>query len=232
MKRCFHCKILKDETEFYKNSTTKDGLHSWCKECIKINSKIGRQLIKKKCALCNKEFLSSYSFQKYCSVQCRQGATNIRTYFQRYIENFGWKIKILRRIQGNNLPLKCACCGEDHIELLTIDHIHGEGKKHTYSNFKTFYKQMVKSKGPQLQILCWNCNIQKALDNRMIMHQLGTSRDLIGFNWHGCRSEFRPLKLPRSHRRFCSIHHPELYPELKEIKEKMTATLIRSEVNK
>ncbi len=33
MKRCGRCKKTKDEAEFYKNSSRKDGLNCWCKKC-------------------------------------------------------------------------------------------------------------------------------------------------------------------------------------------------------
>jgi len=33
MKRCPKCKMVKDESEFYKNVSNKDGLDSWCKVC-------------------------------------------------------------------------------------------------------------------------------------------------------------------------------------------------------
>ncbi len=35
IKVCTHCGIEKDESEFYKRKTNKDGLRYWCKECDK-----------------------------------------------------------------------------------------------------------------------------------------------------------------------------------------------------
>ena len=34
-KCCFKCKTWKNESEFGKNKQAKDGLHCWCKECVK-----------------------------------------------------------------------------------------------------------------------------------------------------------------------------------------------------
>ena len=43
MKTCSQCNIEKDVTLFFKSSNTKDGLHSWCKECCTIGNKKSRQ---------------------------------------------------------------------------------------------------------------------------------------------------------------------------------------------
>ena len=39
MKPCTKCKAEKSESEFYQARHTSDGLHSWCKECVKQLSK-------------------------------------------------------------------------------------------------------------------------------------------------------------------------------------------------
>lgn len=44
MKRCTNCKKLKDESEFYKNRTGKDGLAAECKNCQRAR---GRQYYKR-----------------------------------------------------------------------------------------------------------------------------------------------------------------------------------------
>lgn len=59
---------------------------------------------------------------------------------------------------------KCACCGEDHPEFLTIDHINGRPAEHKGKNGIWLYK-IVKAEGfpDTYQILCWNCNAAKGL---------------------------------------------------------------------
>lgn len=74
------------------------------------------------------------------------------------------KIKVLK-LYG----LKCAYCGEDRYELLTVDHINNDGAKHRKTkeykrlNVGGMYGYLAKSEfRPDLyQILCHNCNSAK-----------------------------------------------------------------------
>lgn len=57
----------------------------------------------------------------------------------------------------------CACCGEEHLEFLTIDHINGGGREHRKQSGavgKYFYIWLRKQGYPQgeLRVLCFNCN--------------------------------------------------------------------------
>jgi hypothetical protein len=79
----------------------------------------------------------------------------------------------------------CACCGENFVEFLEIDHIKGGGQKHrqtlgkgsTMGNW--FYNWLYKNNYPiGYQVLCSNCNFVKG----------------------------------NNIQRFCRVHHPELYP--------------------
>ena len=66
---------------------------------------------------------------------------------------------------------KCTCCGEAHIEFLSLDHIHDDGAAHrrkifgqsrSGSSFR-MYKWLKKNNYPKnlIQILCMNCNMAK-----------------------------------------------------------------------
>ena len=67
------------------------------------------------------------------------------------------RIKILEHYGGT--PPKCACCGENHIEFLCIDHINGEGKIKGLAG-NSFYFWVVKNNYPSyLRVLCHNCNM-------------------------------------------------------------------------
>ena len=68
------------------------------------------------------------------------------------------KIRIIQHYGG-----KCDCCGEAHLEFLTIDHIKGGGTAHR-KKLKTeggsgMYRWLEKNDFPEgFRILCWNCN--------------------------------------------------------------------------
>lgn len=61
---------------------------------------------------------------------------------------------------------KCACCGDNNIEFLSIDHIKGNGNKHRAKlNIKAgyhFYEWLRKNKFPAgYRVLCFNCNLAR-----------------------------------------------------------------------
>ena len=55
---------------------------------------------------------------------------------------------------------ECACCGESHIELLTIDHIGGGGNSHRRQIGEgALYSWLIKNNFPNgFRVLCMNCN--------------------------------------------------------------------------
>jgi hypothetical protein len=60
---------------------------------------------------------------------------------------------------------KCACCGEMAPEFLTIDHINNNGAKHRkeLGGSGPLCRWIIKNNfPPDLQILCWNCNMAKS----------------------------------------------------------------------
>ncbi len=55
---------------------------------------------------------------------------------------------------------KCACCGENKLEFLSIDHVKGGGRKERREKgVQSFYLSIVKRNFPSdYRILCHNCN--------------------------------------------------------------------------
>jgi hypothetical protein len=75
------------------------------------------------------------------------------------------KILILSKYGG-----RCACCGEEDIRFLTIDHKNGGGNRERRIN-KNIYAILVKQpKRADLEVKCWNCNCGKT--NGVCPHKL------------------------------------------------------------
>lgn len=72
------------------------------------------------------------------------------------------RLEVLTHYSGGK-P-KCACCGEEEIKFLTIDHINGGGRKDREENGKgtMMYRRLRKTGYPKgYQVLCYNCNCAK-----------------------------------------------------------------------
>ena len=71
------------------------------------------------------------------------------------------KVRLLCLNAYSNNVIKCACCGENHIEFLGIDHINGGGLKHRReiktTNIYWWLKNYNFPKG--FRVLCNNCNM-------------------------------------------------------------------------
>lgn len=78
------------------------------------------------------------------------------------------RLAVLKAYAGGT-PV-CACCAEQRIEFLAIDHIEGGGKKErdaTRTGGLGFYR-LLRAKGfpPGYQVLCHNCNLAKGFYGR------------------------------------------------------------------
>lgn len=59
---------------------------------------------------------------------------------------------------------KCACCGEDRHNLLTIDHVNGGGAAHRRAEgTHTIYGWLKQNNFPKegFRVLCFNCNCSR-----------------------------------------------------------------------
>ncbi|UOF80565.1 icea protein [Caudoviricetes sp.] len=70
----------------------------------------------------------------------------------------------------------CACCGEQQVLFLSVDHINNDGNSHVTSTGKRIngvylYSQIVSQGYPDTyQILCMNCNWGKRMNKGVCPH--------------------------------------------------------------
>jgi hypothetical protein len=75
-------------------------------------------------------------------------------------------IKLECLVHYSSIIPSCACCGEQDQEVLSIDHIGGDGRKHRreVGLGNQFYKHLVDAGFPSgYRVLCWNCNFSFGL---------------------------------------------------------------------
>ena len=71
-------------------------------------------------------------------------------------KRYSYKIAIIEHY--SNGTMKCACCGINDTEFLTIDHINGNGVKHRKEIKIDFYLWLKRNRFPDgFQVLCMNC---------------------------------------------------------------------------
>jgi hypothetical protein len=116
------------------------------------------------CRFCGNELTTknwSSSDIKNYNNRCTDCRTMINIY-KRYILK-----KNIMDIYGGQ---KCVCCGDEHMEFLSLDHIYEDGKQHRKlldkSDGTNFYEALRRAGYPdkdRLQVLCISCNAAKGI---------------------------------------------------------------------
>ena len=84
--------------------------------------------------------------------------------------------RLMKRMVIDHYGKVCACCGEDNIAFLQIDHMNGKGNEHRRAIGKSsgigFYTWLKKNNFPEgFQTLCCNCNIGRHHNGGICPHQ-------------------------------------------------------------
>jgi len=108
--------------------------------------------------------------RRYCAKHREQIAAREKKYREEHREQRAaqqkpyqkeYRRKLRLEVLNHYTPkgLRCACCGEDHVEFLCIDHINGGGGQHRKSINGDFYNWLKKHGFPKgFRVLCFNCN--------------------------------------------------------------------------
>lgn len=94
------------------------------------------------------------------------------------------KILVMEHYARNG-KIACACCGEDRLAFLTMDHIknNGEGDRKKFGSGTGFYNYLIRNNFPEefeLQILCFNCNCGKRVNGGICPHKENHQEQLPG----------------------------------------------------
>lgn len=168
---CLGCGLNLPSDSFYKaNNKSNNNLFRHCKACSSQRSRSRFSRLKRLnlCATCGVAVRRKTSNQ--CEGCWKRKSARMKT----------WRIDIMRQViqrYGN----KCACCGEERFEFLTIDHINNDGyieRKRKFGGRSKggyrFYVQLLKLDyiREDLQVLCYNCNCGKARCGGTCPHKL------------------------------------------------------------
>lgn len=70
--------------------------------------------------------------------------------------------------------LKCACCNENELAFLTIDHVNNDGYLTPLKTSLALYRLVIKEGWPkQYRVLCFNCNTGRHINGGTCPHGNG-----------------------------------------------------------
>jgi hypothetical protein len=148
---------------------------SLCSEC------------KTQASLCNKAYYKTHAeaikvrVRAYLKTNAVQRHTYEKTRYkterrQRSLKKFREKLKYDAIFHYSHGTMKCACCSEDNIKFLTIDHPNGGGeaeRKRTGHYGNSFYQWLRTMKYPDgYQVLCFNCNLGRECNGGICPHKV------------------------------------------------------------
>jgi len=162
---CIRCKDPKPEKDFSPDSRNKTGRQSQCLVCTRRIRAESRDLNRQDgLCFCGASRIAG-------SVQCAKHQHQAKKYYSKYRNDPQAVERMKERSLRSHRAVKlaafdayggrlCRCCGETHIEFLSIDHI--DGKKHpddSGAGGSQLYYWLKKKKYPVgFRVLCMNCN--------------------------------------------------------------------------
>jgi hypothetical protein len=119
----------------------------------------------KLCIKCKTRPIHKSTHSSYCrecsAARQREWRLKNQQKNREYANNYTTNIrKNVLKHYGN----KCACCGEETYQFLSIDHVENNGAKHRkeIGYGRNIYFWLKKNNYPSgFQVLCFNCNLAK-----------------------------------------------------------------------
>jgi len=169
-KVCCRCNKRKSLSEFGKDGRNLDGLKYHCKECHNNYELKWRKENKDRFKARRDRYNTSHKelINNYAKKYRKKYPSRYKNYSEKYRRKI--KFKVLSHY-SNGTP-KCACCNEVEIDFLSIDHIYGGGTKHRREINMNVFHWLIRNNYPEgYQVLCFNCNLGKRINNGICPHQ-------------------------------------------------------------
>lgn len=148
MKVCKDCSTAKPADSFQRRQQTKDGLDNYCKPCKKARH----------AAYLAKYLTDPIKRERYKISQTRWAKQNPER-----VKASGHETWLrLRDAMLDAYGRSCACCGESHVEFLTLEHVNRDGSLHRkkVGGGANTYRDLRDRGWPKdgYKVLCMNCN--------------------------------------------------------------------------
>lgn len=128
-KLCKVCGFPKDSELFGRDPKNSDGRRGMCKECVrKHRDKVKKENRARGLCLCGRPLSPGFKTCDTCQDKAREAQRRLKKNNPAAIARF----RTNARIKNRSLKLAtfdayggrvCSCCGEAHVDFLTIDHI-------------------------------------------------------------------------------------------------------------
>lgn len=173
-KTCQTCKKRKRIGDFHRNVRTADGFNGVCKIC---NIEKSKAWYAANCERAKQRTRSNYEANREAyKLRAKRWAKKnkkarkeiVHAHDRRRRERL--KLAVCEAYGG----AFCACCGEDELIFLTVDHVDNNGAKHRkIVNGLALYEWLVEKRFPKgFQIMCRNCNWGKHVCGGVCPHKL------------------------------------------------------------
>ncbi len=165
-KYCKKCLTQKSYNSFHKSKNLKDGLSSFCVDCIKSETK--RIKLEKQ----NGTYESKRRKPRLTEEEREFNKIKQKQYMKKYrqenkeafkLNSIMWREK--SKLEGiEHYGGKCQCCGELNIKFLTLEHLNGRDKTKKQRRGKDAWNQARIQGYPDIYtVLCFNCNCAKGI---------------------------------------------------------------------
>ncbi len=164
MRSCTKCKRddLTDD-DFHPSNRRKNGQ---CRKCVNAATAARHEQLRAAglCLDCRNPTQAAGSICEICTERRRQWYYD-RYHSQQLAYSKDRRVRLKLAALGAYGGAICKCCGERHLEFLTIDHLNNDGAEHRrqLGTKGTKFYEWLRNNGypPGFQVLCLNCNFAK-----------------------------------------------------------------------